>query len=374
MKVAVLEWICGGGLVAESGAESLESLRQEGWAMLRCIALALARAGHDVSIALDDRFWEPQPADVLRDLSHVSRGYRNSRQLIPTGWRVLADQCDFALVIAPESDGILEQTLGQLDGCRANLVNCQGMFLRQASDKLATSQACEQAGLRHPPTCLAQHVNSHWRRRVQARFENDYWVVKSRSGAGADALHVVSEAELDDLLSEIERSGGQAQKFIVQPWLAGASFSRSAIVDLEGRWHWLPLVTQQFAHTRQRQDTLQTPEVFGCTRLTYQGGAIASAEVQHQFPRSLTDKLASSFAGGAAGWVGVDFVLSDRDQQWYVIEVNPRCTTSLVGLCESYSDNLAAELLQSQISGWQQLAGNWSPVRFSADGRVTRAK
>src|SRR5262249_42859079 len=75
---------------------------------------------------------------------------------------------------------------------------------------------------------------------------------------------------------------------------------------------------------------------------------------------------------GLQGYVGVDLVLGsagDGSQDW-VIEINPRLTTSYVGLRALAEDNLA-EVMLAVARGEPVAPLTWRPgkVEFSADGR-----
>ena len=72
---------------------------------------------------------------------------------------------------------------------------------------------------------------------------------------------------------------------------------------------------------------------------------------------------------GCQGYAGVDLVLADRP---YVVDVNPRVTTSVVGIAAVMQEEIADVLVSaSKGTGPREvhLAGR---VRFGPDGAVTR--
>jgi predicted ATP-grasp superfamily ATP-dependent carboligase len=76
---------------------------------------------------------------------------------------------------------------------------------------------------------------------------------------------------------------------------------------------------------------------------------------------------------GLAGYVGVDVILGDAadgSRDW-VIEINPRLTTSYVGLRALCQDNLAERMLRV-IQGLDAPALSWKPgpIRFTPEGRI----
>src|SRR5205807_9809415 len=75
------------------------------------------------------------------------------------------------------------------------------------------------------------------------------------------------------------------------------------------------------------------------------------------------------------GYVGVDLVLGsalDGSQDW-VVEINPRLTTSYVGLRALAQTNLAGVLLAVALGeNCPQLQWQSGEVHFQADGKIRR--
>jgi hypothetical protein len=73
---------------------------------------------------------------------------------------------------------------------------------------------------------------------------------------------------------------------------------------------------------------------------------------------------------GLLGYVGVDVLLGDDGQDW-VIEINPRLTTSYVGLRALAASNLC-EALWRIVRGAADVQVDWraGSVAFTADGSV----
>jgi predicted ATP-grasp superfamily ATP-dependent carboligase len=74
----------------------------------------------------------------------------------------------------------------------------------------------------------------------------------------------------------------------------------------------------------------------------------------------------------ARGYIGVDLVLGkaadgSRD---YVIEINPRLTTSYIGLRAASQMNLAAAMVDACRGRRPDLCFDHSPLEFDADGCV----
>ena len=76
---------------------------------------------------------------------------------------------------------------------------------------------------------------------------------------------------------------------------------------------------------------------------------------------------------GLLGYVGVDLILGDAadGSEDYAIEINPRLTTSYVGLRELADFNLAEAMLR--VVNGEPVEPRWKPgrVRFRPDGSVS---
>ena len=73
---------------------------------------------------------------------------------------------------------------------------------------------------------------------------------------------------------------------------------------------------------------------------------------------------------GLLGYVGVDLVLGDSAERDMAIEVNPRLTTSYLGLRALCEDNLAAAMLTVATGQDAPLRWKAGPVRFTATGEL----
>ena len=79
---------------------------------------------------------------------------------------------------------------------------------------------------------------------------------------------------------------------------------------------------------------------------------------------------------GLAGWVGVDLVLGEAadGREDTALEINPRLTTSYIGLRALAEANLAGALLAVfQGRDPEPLAWRAGAVHFRADGKIRRA-
>src|SRR5205814_157736 len=103
-------------------------------------------------------------------------------------------------------------------------------------------------------------------------------------------------------------------------------------------------------------------------RVSYRGGEtpIDHAEAARQLALAAVSSIE-----GLHGWVGVDLVIDD-DERPVIIEINPRPTTSYIGLRRRYPPGaLAAAWLSGDAPGTSgSQTGPPRLVRFDASGNV----
>ncbi len=427
-QVAVLEWVCGGGLLDAPQGEISPGLVEEGHAMLLTIVEGLAagsdKGAIDVIVPLDTRLFSQHlltRIDAIATVVDVRQtrwgGYLES-------WIEIAQECQWSWLIAPELHNTLSQVAQRLRTAGISLFNCDEEFLRNASNKSITNQLLCSAGIRHPPTRCLSIVNTNWLDEMTQWVANQSdelqpnamrWVIKPVDGAGGEGLHIVDRRELIRIQNErqagnrLNQSSFLPADLLVQPMLDGIAASCSAIVDRAGRAHWMPVVSQDFcvdevhldrpgqalvtaaplsSHDSPSRDqflgrdtspehTLSsnrnaaksaTPVFPTNATLRYLGGTYPALSLPAEAPHELLNRTLTALKGSALGWVGIDLLFNPRLEQWWVIEVNPRCTTSLVGLAEAYRGNLLRDLVGLQTGSLSELGAGFAPLRFRVGG------
>ncbi len=343
MKLFVYEHITGGGL-AETPLPS--SLADEGKAMLRAVLVDLAGVvGVTLVATVDARLARSLSPGLEGRVEFVTARTRaESREHFDR----LAAHSDGCLIIAPETDGaLLERTLRARE-LGARVLGSSAAAIQMASDKLEVALRLAAHGI----PCLRAVP---YRRDVPPPFPPP-WVLKPRAGAGSTDSYLLA-----DLADQID-----LEDAILTPYVAGCAASVLVIV---GEREVFPLAP---AEQRLSEDD----------RLRYLGGVVplpveeGSSNVQSRAIRLA--RRAISTVPGLAGFVGVDLILgresgspTDPFPVDTVVEINPRLTTSYVGLRALARENLAERWLEAMLGqpvgpiGWRD-----GEVRFSASGEV----
>jgi predicted ATP-grasp superfamily ATP-dependent carboligase len=320
------------------------SLQVEGWAMLSAI--------------LED-FCQLPDVEVITLLhSNYRQRAVNCRYAAVSAddeeraFRDLARGADFSLLIAPESDESLLTRCRWVEdeGCR--LLGPSPAAVQLAGDKCACAEHLRNHGVRTPECYLLTNGQSHRELKVPA-------VLKPRHGAGSHETFVISCQEDFENAVGGDNAAAETQDRILQPYVRGQAASVAFIL---GR--------------NQRISLLAGAQILSsCGRLRYLGGAIPLPQPLADRAVRLAERALTSMPG-LLGYVGVDLVLGDAadgSEDW-VIEINPRLTTSYIGLRALAQTNLAGIMLKA-ATGAEIAPPEWRPgsVRFFADGRVEPA-
>lgn len=335
MHIFLYEWITGGGLVEEPSPLP-ESLLAEGASMATALAADLS-AAEDCRVTLlrDMRLdhFAPDGCDIVE--VHSASDHLDEIER----WAAAADH---TLVIAPEFDDILLQTLRHARQAGGNLLCAADAFVDLTSDKQRTAQHLANAGIAVPDAVLLPADEEKLPADVSYPA-----VLKPVCGAGSQHTLLVSSPQDEPPPYPWPRR--------LESYCAGTAAS---IAILCGPTHRTPLPP-----CRQH--------LSDDGRFSYQGGSIISEADLARRATILADRTLEALPP-ALGYVGVDLVLGKAGDgsEDVVIEVNPRITTSYVGLRAATSDNLAVALIENAAGRSMSPRFHTDKLHFSADGSI----
>ena len=335
MHIFLYEWITGGGLVEETGALP-QSMLTEGAAMLSALAADLVAIGETQVTVLRDIRLDDLPLPGCDVVEVYSKSHH--REEIER----LASEADHTLVIAPEIDDILTQTNHWVRNAGGRLLAGSHTFVSLTADKHRTAQSLNRAGVPTP--------ESRWLEADQEKLPKDFQypaVLKPVHGAGSQhTLLVASERDTPPPYPWPRR---------LERFCPGTPCS---VAFLCGPTHRVPLPACQQHLTSDG-------------RFTYTGGSLLD---EAELVRRSTDLAVKALEAlpPALGYVGVDIVLGKAadGSEDFVIEVNPRITTSYVGLRAASIDNLAAALISNAAGEYESPRFHEQRLEFSSDGTI----
>ena len=265
-------------------------------------------------------------------------------------FRQLQQSADRVLIIAPEFDEILASRSQHLGTQSAGSTPAA---IRLCADKLALAAHFAAAGVPSIPT---QVFDSS----INIDTMPFPVVVKPRDGAGSQSTYLIRRREE---LSERQSDWGQREELqdaIWQAYFPGQPLSVAVLIDPDRDLYDACPVCEQ---------TLSDDG-----RFEYAGGVVPArlAGSVSEAVRQLAIAACRSVTG-LRGYVGVDLIVRDESMgaalSPIVVEINPRLTTSYLGL-----RRLAAANLAEQVLGLSHAPMAWLPnlrVRFTTAGEVT---
>ncbi|MDP2840786.1 MAG: ATP-grasp domain-containing protein [Candidatus Methanoperedens sp.] len=208
----------------------------------------------------------------------------------------ISKECDAGLVIAP--DKMLGDLTQLVEENTLNL-GCPSHAVRLCADKLECTRVLEKENIPVPET------------KGSGEYGGDY-VIKPRFGCASEGIHRSS-------------AGILKEGFIATKFIKGEHLSASIIT---GR--------TQLALTVNRQLIEMNDEI------SYEGGIVPYYCDRNDEIIAVAKKTAKVL--GCRGYAGVDIVLGDMP---CVVDVNPRPTTSIIGISRVMEEEIADLMLRA---------------------------
>lgn len=356
MQVFVYEYLTGGGCLAERDRTDWESLLVEGRAMICALAADFASLPGVRVVTLRDARLPPLHRNVaiherpVTDAEHAECAFRE-----------LAAASTWTLLIAPETEGVLQRRAERVLAAGGRLLSPDPNFIALTADKHRTLCHLEERGIPVPPGGLLDAAHPQLPAQCflgRGGARDGPWpvVVKPVDGCGSQGVRLVADqAAWDRLLPHWRKHGGAWR---VERRIEGLAASVGVLCGPAGH-HALPACQQCLTDDG---------------RFRYRGGRTPLPPGLEARARRLA-LAALAALPGTCGYVGVDLVLGNdpAGHEDRVIEINPRLTTSYVGLRHAVEEPLAGAMLRvAQGAPWAW-RGSPRPVQFTADGCVQAA-
>jgi predicted ATP-grasp superfamily ATP-dependent carboligase len=348
MRIFLYEFITGGGWFDLGTEPPGGALLQEGRLMAAAIAedllatkaLPQKSSGEDVKIMtlLDDRIDNFYP-DEIQAIPVASTRETRSQYVASL------KKCDAYLLIAPEFDGLLRRSatvaatynakslipgLSTLLVCESKLLTAEFLGLR----KIPTIQTHRALDIYSPITGITRSLDSP-----------TGFIFKHAEGAGS--LGVAYYPELPTSFPE-DIEGLSLGNAVIQSKVEGVFASVAAFCGPSG-FDMLPPMQQIFA-----------PDSF-----TYTGGRLITDLPLARRAWQLAERVFAQLPN-PQGYIGVDIVMGETEE--FVVEVNPRLTTSYVGYRAATEANLAEVMLGRALANSSaevpELPSLWQGVEF----------
>lgn len=317
MKILVYEYSTGGG----GSSAPFPSLVREGDAMLTALIRDLVEVpGVTVSALRDARLPKPVHLSPLVEWISVSPG-DNVMERYLSAMR----DCDAVWPIGPETQGVLQQLCMAAECSQKPLLNTSSQGVAIAASKRLTHERLSNQGVPVVSSMALDLRGGHYPD-IPMPF-----VVKADDGVACENTHIIQTHS--DWEHFVQTHDNGVQNWIIQPYTPGESLSLSAVFA-QGE---AVLLTCNRQHIRQLDAHFLLE---GCTVNAFNDETARVSE--------LLKHVASAFPE-LWGYAGVDFIVNQ--QGVFVLEVNPRLTSSYPGIRDALGLNpssLIIELLQTR--------------------------
>ena len=328
MKIIVYEHVSGGGYAEQPVPMGFLC---EGYAMLRCVAADFKAAGHEVTVLMDARISKLNPPIDADSIVPVFYPKENEKFLV-----VLSKINDAVYVIAPETGQTLQSLVDLVEKTGKNSLNCESQAIGKVADKTYLYSELKKHSFPTPKTLVININDSLTMIKQTINRELNYpFILKPSDGVGCSGLSLVKEeSQIKKAVDKI-KSESKSTSFIAQAFIKVQSASVS--VWSTGK--------KALAISLNSQNIILA-DATGVS--SYEGGSVPLDYWLKQDIFKIAEKVVEAFPG-LKGYVGVDVVLTEHKA--FIVDVNPRLTTSYVGLRKVANFNVAKALVEAVSNG-----------------------
>ena len=299
--------------------------------MLQTITSDFKAAGHKVTVLLDERISKLNPPIIADSIIPVSC-YEDTKELLVD----LAKSNDAVYIIAPETGKTLQSFVEIEEQTGKVSLNSESKTIEKVADKKALFKVLEKSACPIPKTFVLNVNDNLARIKSLIKSKLKYpMVFKPLDGTSCSGLSIVKEeTQVGKAILKIKSESAEPN-FIVQKFVEGETASISMLCA-KGKAVAISL-------------NKQSVKIGGPDDLSsYEGGAVPFDHPLKLKAFKQAEIMCEIFPG-LRGYVGVDIILTK--DKLFVVDVNPRLTTSYVALSRVCRINLAEALVNSILKG-----------------------
>ncbi len=305
LKILAVEYITGGGL---NQAGFSDAMTVEALSMLQSLIDNLQRiAGIEFAIMLDYRMIEkvavnPEHLLIIGPRQNFTQEFTRSIAFYDAVWPV-----------APESGNILQSMCEAVERMGKILLTSPAATVALAGNKFQTYLKLREYSTDTVKTWLLSDFN----------FAPGEWIIKPVDGAGCEHSYLITnEQEFSEIATVLNQHA-----YLIQPHIEGEKTSLSCLFK-QGK-AWLVCVNDQLFDITNRQYQLT--------------GITVNYSPDHSKYLNLVDNIAKALPG-LWGYAGIDLI--ETPNKIYVLEINPRLTTSCAAIYDACGINYAEAVLE----------------------------
>ncbi len=332
----IFEFVSGGGF---NKIDIPVSLFCEGFAMLRSIIEDFKELNFNITILLDRRI---QLLSYLLKVDQINIVNKTSNYL--KKFTKSVEKNEYCYIIAPEFSEILYNLTNIVKVKNKNLLSVNLSGIKLATHKFKTFEFFNKNHINTPKTYLIPHVENHFDRdfiiEMFRRF-NCPVVIKQEDGVGAEGIfYIETEEQIHKLFTDPEEKLEREKDYILQEYIEGEHLSVSLIGTPS-----IPIILSINAQNVDLTTKNNKSKYFG---------GYTPIENFKEIKQELLKIFNKLNLSDLPSYYGIDFIRK-RDGKIYFIEINPRLTTSYIGIRNIIDCNPAKLILNSKLKQLQHI-------------------
>ena len=310
-RIFIYEHISGGGF---NNKEIPLSLFSEGFGMLRTIVEDFKALNFEVKTMLDYRIIKMA---FLLNCDYIKEIKRE--MTIIQEFKSSIKDCQYIFIIAPEFSKILYNFTKIAEDMGKTLLSMNSGPVLLASSKFQTYGFFKNSGLLTPQTfhikSTENKFNVEFARKSYDLLQSPA-ILKPEDSVGAESIYLIkNKGEFEKFVNENIQYLNGSRDYILQKYVSGTDLSAS-IINQENRLTVLSINSQKIKLIENK--------------INYLGGMTPADDSEHikkEFIKLMENLDLTKFKG----YFGIDFIRM-IDGKIYLIEINPRLTTSYIGI------------------------------------------
>ncbi|TET58378.1 MAG: ATP-grasp domain-containing protein [Promethearchaeota archaeon] len=332
--IFIFEFVSGGGF---SQVNIPTSLFCEGFGMLRSIIADFKALDFEIHTILDFRIFFLSKFLQADDTKKV-----NLNENYITIFKNIAQKCKYTFIIAPESSNILFELTKISKNCNNIILSTNLRGIKLGSSKIKTYNFFKKNKVFTPRTYKIPYTNNKLLLDVDFIIQKYRElrcpiVIKPEDGVGAESIYYFeNENHIVDFCSNSDRIIDTNRTFILQEYIKGRDLSSSLIgisnLDMN------PIIL-----------SVNSQEIIIKNLKSEYFGGYTPLENYEEIKKKLSFVIKSMDLSKIEGYFGIDFI-EKQTNSFHFIEINPRLTTSYIGVRNIINLNCAELILKSKLN------------------------
>jgi predicted ATP-grasp superfamily ATP-dependent carboligase len=333
--VFIFEFVSGGGF---NQVDIPSSLFCEGFGMLRSIIADFKALDFNIITTLDYRIY------FLSNLLEVNTIHKvEAKDNYLTIFKNQVRNCKYIFIIAPESSNILYKLTEIAKNYDKTILSIDLEGIKLGTSKILTYSFFKNYKLSTPKTYLIPLKN----KKLDLEFIIQKFkelkrpiIIKPEDGVGAESIYYFgSENQIREFFYGLDNSFEYCRAYILQEFIDGRDLSISLIGNssyLNSQITFLSVNSQDVEITNLK------------TKSEYFGG-YTPVEDQEEILNYLSKILNKIDLSKFIGYYGIDFI-QKKNKTVHFLEINPRLTTSYIGLRNVIDINPVELIINSKLN------------------------